>query len=179
MTITQNEQLIINLGKGTRIFEKDHVKKALEAYEPKPTCANYERDNKEETKWFDIAVLKASQEHYMQSKKAYDYYVQNNPLLSEMEQHIFDAMEKGICKDKIVESVRQKLLDRSSVGIKKYGEQLGNYSKYNFISEMQQEALDFANYCEVELQKEETINQLLKKYPNNFDLGTAIRKLYS
>ena len=70
-------------------------------------------------------------------------------------------------------------MDRSSVGIKKYGSNLVNYSKYNFISEMQQEAFRFANYCEVELQKEETINQLLKKYPNNFDLGTAIRKLYS
>ena len=95
MTVTQNEQLIINLGKGTRIFEKDHVKKALEAYEPKPTCANYERDNKEETKWFDITVLKAAQEHYMQSKKAYGDYIQNNPLLSEMEQNITPASSRA------------------------------------------------------------------------------------
>lgn len=83
-----------------------------------------------------------------------------------------------ICQDKIVESVRQKLLDRSNVGVKKYGGHLGNYNKYNFIFEMQNEALDFANYCEVELQKEETINQLVAKYPNDVELGSEIRKIY-
>ena len=127
-------------------------------YKPiKPTCANYERDN---------------------------------VLISEMEQNIKDYiikkhwtdefLEKQYkpCEDPIVESVRQKLLDRSAVGIKKYGEQLGNFSKYNFIFEMQNEALDFANYCEVELQKEETINQLVAKYPNNMELGSEIRKIY-
>lgn len=82
-------------------------------------------------------------------------------------------------KDKIVEQVRQKLLDRSTVGLLKYGEVLGNYKKYNFIQEMQNEALDFANYCEVEIQKEETINQLTQKYSNDSELGYHIRKLYS
>ena len=80
--------------------------------------------------------------------------------------------------DPIVEAVREKLLNRSKIGIKKYGEHLGNYSKYNFIVEMQNEALDFANYCEVELQKEETINQLIKQYPNYFELGEQISKIY-
>ena len=31
------------------------------------------------------------------------------------------------CKDSVVESVRNKLLERSNVGVKKYGEQLANY----------------------------------------------------
>jgi len=44
---------------------------------------------------------------------------------------------------------------------------------------MQCEALDFVNYCEVELEKEETINQLVQKYDNDIDLGAAIRKIYS
>lgn len=44
---------------------------------------------------------------------------------------------------------------------------------------MQAEALDFANYCEVELEKEETINQLVQKYNNDSDLGATIRKIYS
>lgn len=82
-------------------------------------------------------------------------------------------------KDQIIQRVQQKLEQRSQVGIKKYGEVLGNYKKYNFISEMQAEALDFANYCEVELVKEETINQLVQKYNNDSDLGSAIRKIYS
>jgi len=82
------------------------------------------------------------------------------------------------CKDSVVESVRNKLLERSNVGVKKYGEQLGNYKKYNFIQEMQNEALDFANYCEVELQKELTINQLVEKFSNDQELGKELRKLY-
>ena len=80
--------------------------------------------------------------------------------------------------DPAVESVRKKLLNSTNVGIQKYGEQLANYKKYNFILEMQQEALDFANYCEVELQKEETINQLVNKYSNDTELGSQIRKIY-
>jgi len=184
---------------GFTLTENYKVVFTLEFEEPKPSCANYERDNKEETKWFDFAVMKAAQEHYSQSKECYDRWVQNNPLLSEMEQNVAEfitlnnkdkksteeqeqllgSINVSPNSDPIIEQVRQKLLDRSTVGVKKYGEHLGNYSKYNFILEMQHEALDFANYCEVELQKEETINQLLKKYPNNFDLGTAIRKLYS
>lgn len=99
-----------------------------------------------------------------------DSYVKKEPL--------FCANYERDNKDPIIESVRQKLLDRSNVGVKKYGEHLGNYSKYNFIIEMQNEALDFANYCEVELQKEETINQLVAKYPNDVELGSEIRKIY-
>lgn len=86
--------------------------------------------------------------------------------------------EVKLAKDPIVESVRNKLLERSEVGLKKYGEQLGNYRKYNFIIEMQNEALDFANYCEVELQKELTINQLVEKFSNDQELGKELRKLY-
>lgn len=110
--------------------------------------------------------------------KMYDFY--KNPFKEvklPIEGNIF-MEEAVIAKDPIVESVREKLLNRSNVGIKKYGEQLGNYKKYNFIQEMQNEALDFANYCEVELQKELTINQLVEKFSNDQDLGKEIRKLY-
>lgn len=87
--------------------------------------------------------------------------------------------QQNIPQDLIIKRVQQKLQQRSQVGIKKYGEVLGNYKKYNFIFEMQCEALDFVNYCEVELEKEETINQLVQKYDNDIDLGAAIRKIYS
>ena len=55
---------------------------------------------------------------------------------------------------------------------------MGNYKKYNFIQEMQNEALDFANYCEVELQKELTINHLVEKFSNDQELRKELRKLY-
>jgi len=149
MTVTQNEQLIINLGKGTRIFEKDHVKKALEAYEVKTGCANYERDN---------------------------------VLMSEMEQNIFDAMEKGICKDKIVESVRQKLLDRSSVGIKKYNTTIWDNIDENYIKHLQDELLDGANYCEQMLRLGEfttNVSKILDNETNYYTIGELIVKEYN
>ncbi len=115
-----------------------------------------------------------------ENKPDRDLFLMNTTTLIDTKNDIFYKFRPNteICQDKIVESVRQKLLDRSNVGVKKYGGHLGNYNKYNFIFEMQNEALDFANYCEVELQKEETINQLVAKYPNNMELGSEIRKIY-
>lgn len=145
-------------------------------------CANYERDNtllsEMEQNVAEFISLKNKDKEFTEEQ------IKKHPF-----KNVYDQTELVItsprfngpyfpCSDPIVESVRKKLLDRSSVGIKKYGEQLGNYSKYNFILEMQNEALDFTNYCEVELQKEETINQLVRKYPNDADLGKMIRKIY-
>jgi hypothetical protein len=165
-------------------------------YKPiKPTCANYERDNTEISIIKDehgqnpslLSEMEQNVADYIAKKDWKDEYMEH-----QIEQFILQKEKSKIntakpivfngsyfpCSDPIVESVRKKLLDRSNVGIKKYGEQLGNFSKYNFIFEMQNEALDFANYCEVELQKEETINQLVAKYPNNMELGSEIRKIY-
>lgn len=163
---------------GFTLTEDYKVVFTLEFEEPKPSCANYERDNKEETKWFDFAVMKAAQEHYNQSKECYDRWVQNNPLLSEMEQHIFDAIEKGICKDPIVESVRQKLLDRSNIGLKKYNISLKSNNKDNYLKHAQEEAMDLANYLEKLMQQKEDITQIVASEANDWELGKLIRKIY-
>ena len=52
--------------------------------------------------------------------------------------------------DPIVERVRQKLLERSQLGIAKYGTTLGG-NRVSFrerIEHLQQELMDGANYCE-------------------------------
>lgn len=52
--------------------------------------------------------------------------------------------------DPIVERVRQKLLDRSQLGIAKYGTTLADSraTMRERIEHFQQEAMDAANYCE-------------------------------
>lgn len=60
--------------------------------------------------------------------------------------------------DPIVEAVRQKLLQRSQAGIAKYGTMLTrpDLNTLEWLQHAQEEALDFANYLEVLIQREKT-----------------------
>ena len=62
--------------------------------------------------------------------------------------------------DLIVESVRQKLFERSQAGIRKYGTSLerDDLSLLDWLRHAQEEALDLANYLEVLIQAEERLN---------------------
>lgn len=131
-------------------------------YKPiKPTCANYERDN---------------------------------VLLSEMEQNIKDYIAKKYwtneflekqykpCEDSIVESVRQKLLDRSNVGLKKYNSSIFDNIDENYIKHLQEELLDGANYCEQVLRLGEftkTIIEILQSDQNEMSVGNKIIREYN
>ena len=59
-------------------------------------------------------------------------------------------------QDKIVESVRQKLLERSKAGINKYNTTLerNDLTTLEWLIHAQEEAMDLANYLEVLIQKE-------------------------
>ena len=81
--------------------------------------------------------------------------------------------------DKIVENVRQKLLERSQVGIKKYNTTLNENNKDNYLNHLQQELMDAANYIEKLLVQKENITDLIKLYPSDQELGEVIRKLYT
>jgi len=140
-------------------------------------CANYERDNNEEndSKWIDLRLFRVITENYNSLKEEYK---KNDPLLSEIEQNIFDAIKKGICQDIVVESVRKKLLDRSNVGIEKYNTTLDSNNKDNYLNHLQEELMDGANYIEKLLQQKQDITQLIKEYPNDSELGKVIRAVY-
>ncbi len=58
--------------------------------------------------------------------------------------------------DPIVEAVREKLHQRSQLGIRKYGTPLGKptVTTLEWLNHAQQEALDLANYLEVLIQIE-------------------------
>ena len=59
-------------------------------------------------------------------------------------------------QDPIVESVRQKLLERSKAGINKYNTTLerNDLTTLDWLIHAQEEAMDLANYLEVLIQKE-------------------------
>ena len=117
-------------------------------------CANYERDNNELIQTDSITIKK-----------------------------VFDALEKVYthgtkADDSVVESVREKLLIRSNIGINKYNTTLDSNNKDNYLNHLQQELMDGANYIEKLLRQKRDITQLVKEYPNDTDLGTIIRKVY-
>jgi hypothetical protein len=82
-------------------------------------------------------------------------------------------------KDQIVEQVIQKYEGRSSVGIKKYGTTLEKNNTDNYLIHLQQELMDATLYIEKKMTLEMQIIDLVNKYPNNTDLGMAIRNLVS
>lgn len=57
--------------------------------------------------------------------------------------------------DKNVEAVREKLLQRSQVGLRKYGvtTERTDYELIQWITELQHELMDAAIYCEATLQR--------------------------
>lgn len=71
MTIDNKENLIINIGGKTQLFDKESVKKAMLAYkieESTPKCANYEKDN------VDPIVEAVKEEIYNRSQRGWEKY---------------------------------------------------------------------------------------------------------
>ena len=116
-------------------------------------------DNYGNTQYITKEELKRAWEFYKQSKKSCANYERDN-------------------NDPIVESVRQKLLDRSTVGIAKYGMTLKDNTKDNYLNHLQMELMDAANYLEVLLQQEKDITQIVKNEPHDETLGKKIRSVY-
>ena len=79
-------------------------------------------------------------------------------------------------EDPIVEQVVEKLRNRSAVGIKKYNTTLQSNNTDNFLLHLQLELADAVNYIEKLLTQKEDLIQLVKKFPNDAELGKEIRK---
>lgn len=85
-------------------------------------------------------------------------------------------------QDKIVEQVRAKLLNRSQVGIKKYGTTIYDNTDENYMKHLQDELLDGANYCEQMMRLgvfTADLVILIENEPNDQKLGSKIRELYN
>lgn len=82
-------------------------------------------------------------------------------------------------KDKITQSVIEDLQSRSERGIKKYNTTLDQNNKDNYMQHAYEEALDLAQYLKKEMSIIPELQQMMLDYPNDLDLGKAIRKKYS
>jgi hypothetical protein len=82
-------------------------------------------------------------------------------------------------KDTITEAVINDLNSRSALGIKKYNTTLGENNHQNMLQHMYEELLDAAQYCKKEIHNIHVIQDLIKKYPNDNELGYKIREIFS
>lgn len=167
-------------------------------YKPiKPTCANYERDNVESiikdeygqnpllsemeqniADYLTTVFPYEKQENIINGLLKHYDYVEVYPVFQRLHYKGKNKISNLECQDAIVESVRQKLLDRSNVGLKKYSSSLDSNNKDNYLKHAQEEAMDLSNYLEKLMQQKEDITQIVAKYPNNMELGSEIRKIY-
>ena len=80
-------------------------------------------------------------------------------------------------RDQIVEDVVDKYLERSQVGITKYGTTLENNNKDNYLVHLQEELMDATLYLQKLLDQEQEITMLVKNHPNDCELGMLIRNM--
>lgn len=80
-------------------------------------------------------------------------------------------------KDKIVENVVDKYLERSQVGITKYGTTLENNNKDNYLKHLQEELMDATLYLEKTMYLNQEITNLVRDHSNDAELGMKIRNL--
>jgi flagellar hook-basal body complex protein FliE len=81
-------------------------------------------------------------------------------------------------KDEITTAVMEDLKSRSDRGHIKYGTTLHQNNHQNMLQHMYEEALDFAQYLKKEITTLNTIQDIVNQYPNNMELGKAIREKY-
>lgn len=87
-----------------------------------------------------------------------------------------DNIEKP--KDAITTSVMEDLKSRADRGLQKYNTTLEQNNHQNMLQHAYEEALDLAQYLKKEITTLNTIQDLVKKYPNDQELGAEIRKIY-
>jgi hypothetical protein len=80
-------------------------------------------------------------------------------------------------RDQIVEDVVDKYLERSQVGITKYGTTLETNNKDNFFKHLQEELMDATLYLQKLISLDKEITKLVRDNSNDAELGYKIRNL--
>ena len=86
--------------------------------------------------------------------------------------------EDYFVKDEITKEVMLELAERSRKGYKKYSTTLHENNHQNMLQHAYEEALDMAQYLKKEITTLNTIQDLVKQYSNDDELGKAIRAKY-
>lgn len=81
-------------------------------------------------------------------------------------------------KDDITWEVMNDLVSRARRGVEKYNTTLGENNHQNMLQHAYEEALDLAQYLKKEITTLSTVQDLVKQYPNDLELGAKIRELY-
>lgn len=81
-------------------------------------------------------------------------------------------------KDTITQAVIEDLNSRADRGWKKYNTTLGDNNHQNMLQHLYEELLDAAQYIKKEITTLNTVQDLVKQYSDDQDLGAAIRKKY-
>lgn len=79
--------------------------------------------------------------------------------------------------DPIVENVVNKYYLRSAIGQSKYGTTLEGNNRDNYLKHLQEELMDATLYIEKLTALGQEITRMVKLYPNDADLGEAVRKM--
>jgi len=80
---------------------------------------------------------------------------------------------------KLTEEIYQDLKDRSERGLEKYGHYLEDNNYQDMLQHSYEEVLDLAQYLKKEINNRNTIQQLIKMYPNDYRLGEVVREIFS
>jgi hypothetical protein len=82
-------------------------------------------------------------------------------------------------KDTITNAVIEDLHSRADRGWKKYNTTLGQNNVDDFLQHLYEELLDASQYIKKEIITRKTFYDLTKQYPNDQELGAAVRKFFS
>ena len=82
-------------------------------------------------------------------------------------------------RDIIVKQVVDKYQERSDRGYQKYGTTLQENNKDSYLKHLQEELMDATLYLQKLMSLNEEVRDLVRKHPNNNELGEAIRRLIS
>lgn len=85
----------------------------------------------------------------------------------------------GKTKDTITNAVIDDLALRAERGYKKYNTTLGENNHQNMLQHAYEEALDLSQYLKKEITAHNTIQDLVKKHPNDAELGFIVRRMFS
>lgn len=117
---------------------------------------------------------------YIDSSKSYQMYLRE--IESRMEDEKFITKTKKpdeyFLKDENTKAVIVDLISRAQRGYKKYNTTLGENNHQNMLQHAYEEALDLAQYLKKEITTLNTIQDMVKQYPNDADLGEQIRLIY-
>jgi len=80
---------------------------------------------------------------------------------------------------KLTEEIYQDLKDRSERGLEKYGHYLEDNNYQDMLQHSYEEVLDLAQYLKKEINNRNTIQQLIKMYPNDYRLGEVVREIFT